>query len=78
MRHNLILEFESSKPELLDKLENTAKSNELFLAEWGREGDKIRILSEFGEIKSMLFKDFSQDELKKLPYKIIPFEEELK
>lgn len=69
-RHNVLLEFSlvSSKLELFERLETICKNNELFLADWQREGDKIRILSEFGEIKSMLFKEFDQHELDLLPY----------
>lgn len=75
-RHNILIEFDvtHSKIELFERLEKVCKDNELFLAEWQREGDKIRILSEFREIKSMLFKEFDQFELDLMPFCHIPME----
>lgn len=78
-RHNIILEFDlkNTNPELFDRLEKALKNHELFLAEWQRDGDKIRVLSEFSEIKAALFAAFENEELKKLPYVVIPFEEDV-
>jgi len=75
-RNNVLLEFSlvSSKLELFERLETICKNNELFLAEWQREGDKIRILSEYGEIKQMLFKEFDQFELDLMPFCFVPME----
>jgi hypothetical protein len=74
-RNNLLLEFTSSNGSLLDRLETICKNNELFLAEWQRDGNKIRILSEMREINPMICKEFSQEELDKLTFVVIPFEE---
>lgn len=76
IRHNVLLEFDvtHSKLEFFERLEKICKGNELFLAEWQREGDKIRILSEYGEIKSMLIKEFDQFELDLMPFCHVPME----
>jgi len=77
-RQNILLEFTSSKPELVDRLEKAFEKSWAWIVEFGREGDKVRVLSEFGEIKDVIFKNFKQEELKEIPYKVIPFEEEEK
>jgi len=76
IRNNVLLEFDitHSKIEFFERLETICKSNELFLAGWQREGDKIRILSEYGEIKQMLFKEFDQFELDLMPFCFVPME----
>jgi hypothetical protein len=73
-----MLEFDitHSKIDLFERLETTCKNNELFLAEWEIKGDTIRILSEFGEIKQMLFKEFDQFELDLMPFCFVPMEDE--
>ncbi len=77
MRNNILLEFYPSS-KLINRLEKICKNNELFLAEWERQNNKIRILSEINEIKEILHKEFSNDEIKKLSFKSIPFMENLK
>lgn len=75
MRHNILIEFTLTDKNLLNKLETVCKSNELFLAEWQKIGNNLRILSEFSEIKDMMFKAFNKNELKKLSYHFIPMED---
>ena len=74
MRNNVLLEFTSDNNNLLDRLEKVCKSNELFLVEWQRQNNKIRILSTQSEIRSLIYDEFLQKELDQISFINIPME----
>ncbi len=55
LKLNILLEISTTTkgPEadkVLDIIEKNCKANELFIVDWQRQGDKIRIYSKFSEI----------------------------
>lgn len=75
-RNNVLVEFDvtHTKLDLHERLWQACESSWAWLAGYEREGDLIRILSEWREIKQMMFKEFDQFELDLLMFKIIPME----
>ena len=77
-RHNILVEFDvtHTKLDLHERLWSICEKNWAFLAGYQREGDLIRILSEYGEIKQMMFKEFDQFELDLLMFRIVRDDEQ--
>lgn len=74
MMYNVLLEFSIKTPgaaanKVLDKMEENCKANDLFLVQWYRKGQKIRIYSKFSDIMDAIGKDkFTTSELGLIQY----------
>lgn len=58
----------------LDKLEESFKNHELFLAEWQRDKNKIRVLSTVDEIHAAIdLSKFTDIQRSRIQVRLIPF-----